>query len=95
MFDPESRYALLGTTDATDRAGREVTLVDRRFLPDPDKIPVASVVTLGVGERLDQVANRSLGRSDQWFRLAETLRTLEPSDPEQKGALRVPVPGLP
>jgi hypothetical protein len=92
VFDPSSRYAPLPRLRYDDGDGREIAYVGRRILPIPSASP-ASVVTVGPGERLDNVANRVLGVPTLFWRLADQNPTLHPLELASPGAkLEVPSP---
>lgn len=95
MFDPTtSRYSKLATLVHTTADGTEVPYVERRLLPDPEAAPLLAEATVADGERLDQIAGRTLGDSTQWWRVADASRAMDPTElTEEPGEkLRVPVP---
>ena len=95
MFDPTtSRYAKLATRVHTADDGSETPYVERRLLPDPESAPLLAEAVVADGERLDQVAGRTLGDSTQWWRIADASRAMDPTElVEEPGeTLRVPVP---
>jgi hypothetical protein len=78
MFSATSRYRNLGTAAHRSADGRTVTYVLRRFPPDPDTLAVLSEHPVAPGERLDQVAAAALGDPEQWWRIADAHRVLDP-----------------
>ncbi len=95
MFDPNtSRYGKLTTHVHTTADGTEVPYVERRLLPDPEEATLLAEATVADGERLDQIAGRTLGDSTQWWRIADASRAMDPEElVEEPGEkLRVPVP---
>ena len=95
MFDPtNSRYAKLENRVHTAADGTEVPYVERRLLPDPEEVPLLAEAVVADGERLDQIAGRTLGDSTQWWRVADASRAMDPEElVEEPGEkLRVPVP---
>lgn len=93
MFDPHSRYAAIGRAVLVTPDGREITYVQRRFLPRGGSLPLLTEVTVSDGDRLDLVAARTLGQADQGWRVADANDALHPRDLLVPGrVLRVPVP---
>lgn len=94
MFDPTSRYANLETLVHVAPDGSEVPYASRRFLPAADELPLLAEATVGDGERLDQIAGRTLGETTQWWRIADASNAVEPPElvAEAGRKLRVPVP---
>lgn len=94
MFETNSRYANIETATFTTPAGEQITYVRRRFLPRGADLPLLVEVTVTEGERLDLIAARTLGDSEQFWRIADASDALNPADltdpPGQ--VLRVPVP---
>lgn len=95
MIDPtRSRYARTERRVHTTADGREIPYVARRFLPDPEEMPLLAELTVGDGERLEQIAGRVLGDTTQWWRLADASNAVDPPEltDEPGSRLRVPVP---
>jgi hypothetical protein len=94
VFDPGSRYAGLETATATTPDGRPVAYVRRRFVPQPERLPLLVEVQVAQGERLDVIAARTLGDPEQFWRICDANRALRPDDltAEPGRPLRVPVP---
>lgn len=80
MFEPNSRYISLPTASYTDAAGRTVTYVRRRFLPDGKRQPLLVEVTVTDGDRLDLIAARTLGDPEQFWRICDANNTMDPFD---------------
>jgi hypothetical protein len=94
MFDFTSRYARLENAQYTTAEGRLVTYKRRRFLPPGAALPLLAEVQVRQGERLDLVAQRTLGDPLEFWRICDANDALNPFDlvePEGQ-TLRVPVP---
>lgn len=94
MFDTTSRYAELETLQLTLPDGRKVSYKERRFLPQGRQMQILGEITLLPGERLDQVAARTLGDPEAYFRICDANDVMNPAElAEQTGlVLRVPIP---
>lgn len=95
MLDPTSRYYRLDTATYTDPAtARAVTYVLRRFLPQGERMPLLLEAAIIDGDRLDLMANRTLGDPLAFWRIADANNALHPWDllAETGRTLRVPVP---
>jgi hypothetical protein len=96
MVDPSSRYAALSQASLvwTDALGRQIRYLPRRFLLPADAFELLAEAVVEGGERLDQVAARTLGAADAWWRVADANDVLDPGalTAEPGARLRVPVP---
>jgi len=94
MFDPTSRYARIETAEFTDRDGRRIAYVRRRFLPQGRRMQLLAEVVVGPGDRLDLIAAQALGDPEHFWRVCDANDAMDPSElTEETGrALRVPVP---
>jgi hypothetical protein len=94
MFDHTSRYARLETAELTDRDGRRIAYVRRRFLPQGRRMPLLAEVAVRPGDRLDIIAARALGDPEHFWRVCDANDAMDPQElTEETGrALRVPVP---
>jgi hypothetical protein len=77
-FAPGSRYAGIATAQRVQDDGRTVVFLRRRFLPAPERFAPLQVVTIVAGDRLDNLAARHLGVADQWWRLCDANRAMQP-----------------
>lgn len=93
MFDHTSRYYDLEVA-TTIVNGREVSYVRRRFIPRGADLPLLAEVEVGQGERLDLLAQRTLGDPLAWWRVCDANDTLDPQEltAEPGRLLRVPLP---
>jgi len=93
MFESTSRYASLSTATFVMPDGREVTYVRRRFLPCAADLPLMVEVTFSQSDRLDLIANRTIGDPEQFWRVCDANAPMNPLDLEEVGrTIRVPVP---
>lgn len=94
MFEHTSRYDAIenATYEAAD--GRHITYKRRRFLPQGQAIPVLAEVTVGVGDRLDLIAARTLGDAEHFWQVCDANNAMNPFDltAEVGRVLRIPLP---
>lgn len=95
MFDHTSRYYGLPVATTTDAAGRTVSYVPRRFLPNGDDLPLMAEVAVAQDDRIDLVAYRTLGDPAAFWRICDANNAMDPQEltAEAGRLLRVPVPG--
>lgn len=79
-YPPTSRYSGIDTATRLDAHGREVRYLRRRFCPDPDTLAQVTTYTVQDGDRLDRIAARTLGDPEQFWRLCDANRALEPDE---------------
>jgi len=79
-FPPTSRYALTPTTSLVRADGTMVTYLKRRFVPLPENLALLQWHRVVQGERLDNIAAKYLGDSEQFWRLCDANRTLRPEE---------------
>ncbi len=94
MFDATSRYYRLETATYTTADGRELRYKRRRFIPRADSLPTLVEVTVTDGDRLDQIAARTIASGEQFWRICDAEDAMNPpeltAEPGRK--LRVPIP---
>lgn len=99
MFDYTSRYYPLATAIWTTADGRQLPYVQRRFLPQPDSLALLTQVSVTQGDRLDLIAARTLGVSEQYWQVCDANPVLNPFDLSGAAAagrtIRVPMPQTP
>lgn len=97
MFAMTSRYQGVDTATCQLADGRTVRYVRRRFLPRPEDLAELSEHVVRPGERLDLVAARELGDPEQFWRIADANRAMDPEALAVPGRrLRITLPaGLP
>jgi hypothetical protein len=92
MFEPTSRYASLEIARLVV-GDRTIPYVRRRFLPEGATLPLLVEVTFAEGDRLDLIANRTLGDPEQFWRVCDANDAMDPLDLGATGRrLRVAVP---
>lgn len=94
MIDPGSRYAQLETAQMTLPDGRTVAYKRRRFLPQGHTLPVLTNVTVIDGDRLDLIADRTLGNALLFWQICDANNAMNPIEltAEPNQTLRVPIP---
>ncbi|MEO1079478.1 MAG: hypothetical protein AAFY29_07980 [Pseudomonadota bacterium] len=94
MFEPGSRYYHLDTATHEGDDGESRRYVKRRFLPRAERLRTLAEVTVDAGDRLDLISARSLGNSEQYWRICDAENAMQPDTLEQEPGrmLRVPVP---
>lgn len=94
MDDPNSRYSAVERAVYTGPDGQPVAYLRRRFLPHGQRMPVLGEAAVGIGDRLDLIANRALGDPLQFWQICDANNALNPFDltAEIGCRLRVPVP---
>jgi hypothetical protein len=93
MFEPGSRYENIEESELTAPDGRVIRYVKRRMLPRGEEMALLGEVTVGRADRLDTIAARTLGLSDQFWWIADANNALHPLDLVELGRrLRIPVP---
>lgn len=94
MFDISSRYFKIETTELSLKGQRVVVYKRRRFLPLEETFTTLAEVTLNDGDRLDLIAARTLGVSEQFWRICDANNALNPFDLIKTAGqiLRIPIP---
>jgi hypothetical protein len=96
MFDPTSRYAPIEVARLTDRDGRKVAYVRRRFSPPGRALPLLVEVTVAQADRLDLITAHTLGDPEHFWRICDANDAMNPFDLTGGDAvgrpLKVPVP---
>lgn len=80
MFTSTSRYTTLETATHTTPDGREITYVRRRFLPQGQNQALLVEVEVTASDRLDLIAQRTLGDPEQFWRIADANNAMNPAD---------------
>lgn len=92
MFDKNSRYAGLTLIQYIDTANHVIDYVPRRFSPQPNSMPILTQTTLGDQERIDQVANRTLGNPLLFWLVADANTGLNPWDLVKTAGVTLTIP---
>ncbi len=93
MFEPDSRYYEL-ETKKMKKGDREITYKARRFLPRGEKKQIITEVSVGQGDRLDQITSRSLGLPTLFWRICDANNAMNPAELTDKPGetLKIPIP---
>lgn len=94
MFDANSRYATIETIIVELPDGQRIACKRPRIVPHPARATAAREVMVTPGDRLDNIAAKTLGDPLLFWRLADASGALNPDDLERPGTLIV-VPGSP
>jgi hypothetical protein len=94
MFDHMSRYYGLEVKTLTRADGRAVPYAARRFLPQGESLPLLAEVAVAPGERIDLLANRTLGDPLAFWRICDANNAVSPQELTERAGrlLRVPTP---
>ncbi len=96
ILQPGSRYQALSATPLTYTRsdGRTILYFPRRRLPPSGSMSLPTPVHAAPSERLDQVAARTLGDSEQFWRLCDANDAMNPFNliDEAAGHLQLPSP---
>ena len=78
MFEPGSRYYHLETLThkGEDRVSRRY--VKRRFLPRAENLRTLVEIAVDDGDRLDLICARTLGNSEQYWRICDAENAMNP-----------------
>jgi nucleoid-associated protein YgaU len=79
-FPPTSRYYGIEIATFKSADGRTVAYVRRRFVPQPDRFALLLEHTVVKGDRLDNLAAQYLGDPEQFWRIADANRALQPEE---------------
>ncbi|HEY2058907.1 MAG TPA: LysM domain-containing protein [Amycolatopsis sp.] len=98
MFSTTSRYYGLPTEVHELPDGREVPYASRRLLPLPEDLAQIGEHTVTPGDRLDRIAGQVFGDAEQYWRIADANRALDPdeltAEPGRRLRITLP-PGVP
>lgn len=100
MFDAASRYAKLTikTLPATEPDGqpRDISYVERRFLPPTGMGTTVVEHTVTQGDRLDNISAKYLGDPTQFWRVCDANEILDPNEltDDAGGQIRISLPGI-
>jgi len=96
-YPPTSRYSGLGTSITSLPGQGEIVYLQRRWLPMGSEMTELERYQVGERDRLDLIAARRLGDSEQWWRVADANDALIPAELEEpQRELRITLPeGIP
>jgi len=79
-FPANSRYNKTPLASLTMPDGTEVTYLRRRFVPPPENFALLQEHTVTEGERLDHIAAKYFGDSEQFWRLCDANGAIRPNE---------------
>lgn len=91
----DNRYAHLPIVRRTLPDGSVVVVRARRIVPPESAVRSSAGTIVGVGDRADLLASRTLGDPTAWWRLCDANDLMSPAELEQRlgETVRVPDPG--
>src|SRR5258705_12260021 len=92
MFAATSRYYGLPTTTIERPDGTRLVFVRRRFIPPPERFELLLEHSVAEGERLDHITARYLGDPEQFWRVAQGNRAMQPRHLVRQPGRRPAVP---
>jgi len=88
-----SRYANVGQAIWTAPDGSQVPYLLRRLLPAPGSLATASLYQVQLGQRIDTIANATLGDPTLYWLLGDANLAMRPTGLAQPGqVLVIPLP---
>lgn len=96
-FPPTSRYSGLELAELENSDGSKTVYLRRRFAPPPEHFALLQEHVVSQGERLDVITARYLGDPEQFWRVCDANRAMQPEELERIGRrLRITLPeGIP
>ncbi|MFT4102656.1 MAG: LysM domain-containing protein [Burkholderiaceae bacterium] len=79
QFPANSRYVNTPIKTLALPDGTEVNYLARRFVPQPESLALLGTVVVARGERIDNIAARSLGDAELFWRVCDGNRELRPA----------------
>jgi len=98
LFPPTSRYFSVETTTLEERGGKVIVYLRRRFVPQPDRFALLQEHVVKQGDRLDNVTAQYLDDPEQFWRLCDANRAMQPDELTERigRRLRITLPeGIP
>jgi hypothetical protein len=93
MIVRTSRYKDIEIATLTAPDGREYRYLRRRFIPSDAGTVVLAEFVVTRGDRLDNITARYLGDPEQFWRVCDANRAMQPEDLETVGTrLQIPLP---
>ena len=97
-FPATSRYYQFETAKLVAPDGREIIFLLRRFVPRPENFATLHEHSVIEGERLDNLTALYLGDPEQFWRLCDANRAMQPRELEEPAGrvVRITLPeGIP
>ena len=79
-FAANSRYHAIATAKLTSADGKSIVYLRRRFVPAPEQFSVVQEHFVVQGDRLDNLAAKYLGDTEQFWRLCDANGAMRPDD---------------
>jgi hypothetical protein len=80
MFPPSSRYHGIETASIETHDGREIIYLKRRFVPEPERFVLIQEHIVVQGDRPDILAAKYLVDPEQFWRLCDANRVIDPGE---------------
>lgn len=80
LFPPTSRYHNIETTTLESADGKGIAYLKRRFLPQPEQFALLQEHVVTEGDRLDNITAQYLGDPEQFWRICDANRAMNPPD---------------
>lgn len=90
MLDPTSRYYNIGEAVWTAPDGERIPYKLRRLPPQGNSLMIQAVVAVRPNDRLDLIADRTLGDPQLFWRIADANDALNPFDLLRWASLKIP-----
>jgi hypothetical protein len=78
LFPPNSRYAGIDTGTLSTVDGRTIVYVRRRFVPPPERFALLQEYTVVHGDRLDNLAAKSIGDPELFWQICDANAAMQP-----------------
>jgi hypothetical protein len=97
FFPITSRYYGIDTAELETAAGKTIVYLRRRFVPPPERFALLQEHSVTEGDRLDNITAQYLGDPEQFWRICDANRVMQPDETEKIGRrLRITLPeGIP
>lgn len=80
LFPITSRYYGIDTATLTTPAGKTIIYLHRRFVPSPERFALLQEHTVTQGDRLDNITAQYLGDPEQFWRVCDANRAMQPDE---------------
>lgn len=80
LFPFTSRYYSVGTAMLATASEKPTVYLRRRFVPPPEKFALLQEHRVAEGDRLDNIAAHYLGDPEQFWRICDANRAMNPFD---------------
>lgn len=78
MFQTNSRYIDIDNTSIQTKDGKTIFYKKRRFLPNILNMAIVQEIQMTKGDRLDNIAARIIGDSEQFWRICDSNNAMHP-----------------